>query len=168
MQKKYYLYIVALCWSFIGYALFLQHLGWEGVLYAPCPLCILQRLAYLGIAKACLLAYLLPRYRKACHALGVLAGLLGLGVSARHLWVIANPTVSCGLDPLEIWINQWSLVRWFDWILKADGLCSAPLPPVFGVTVPVWSFIWLVILTITLTVTYFTVNVVDQKLGTKR
>jgi disulfide bond formation protein DsbB len=70
------------------------------------------------------------------------------------MWVIYHPTISCGLDPLEVWINQWSLVHWFDWLLKADGLCSAPLPPILGLTVPVWSLVWLTLLTIVLLFTW--------------
>jgi disulfide bond formation protein DsbB len=43
MSKNIYLVVSVLCLSLIGFALFLQYVGWEGVLYQPCPLCILQR-----------------------------------------------------------------------------------------------------------------------------
>lgn len=147
MPKNNYFLILLLCLALVGFALYVQHIGWDGFLYAPCPLCIFQRLAYIGIAIACLFAGLLKSWQKFFHALALIFALFGLGVVLRHLWVIFHPGVSCGLDPLEVWINQWSIVQLFDWLFKADGLCSAPLPPILGLSVPVWSLIWLMILT---------------------
>jgi disulfide bond formation protein DsbB len=147
MPKKIYLLIASFCLALVGFALYIQHQGWAGVLYAPCPLCILQRMAYLGIAFACLGAYFFETRKKFFHLIATVFSLFGSGVVLRHLWVIFHPTVSCGLDPLEVWINQWTIVRWFDWLLKADGLCSAQLPPVFGLSVPVWSLLCLIAVT---------------------
>lgn len=153
MLKKIYLGIALFCLTLLSFALFVQYIGWNGELYAPCPLCILQRVAYLGIAMACLGAYFSNALRRFFHVLASTFSLFGLGVVFRHIWVIFHPTVSCGLDPLEVWINQWAIVRWFDWLLKADGLCSAPLPPIFGLTVPIWSLVWLTVLTTILLLT---------------
>jgi len=147
MSKNKYLLIPLLCSALIGFALYVQHIGWGGFLYAPCPLCILQRLAYIGIAVACVFAGFIKSWQTFFHAMALIFALLGVGVALRHLWVIFHPGASCGLDPLEVWINQWAIVQWFAWLLKADGLCSASLPPIFGLSVPVWSLTWLVILT---------------------
>jgi len=163
MLKKIYLAISLLCLALLGFALFVQYIGWEGELYAPCPLCILQRVAYLGVAMMCLAAYFSDVLRRFFHALASVFSLFGLGVVFRHIWVIYHPTVSCGLDPLEVWINQWAIVRWFDWLLKADGLCSAPLPPILGLTVPFWSLVWLTAITTILLLTL--VNPTNKKLA---
>lgn len=150
MSKNIYLIFASCCLALVGFALWIQHIGWEGVLYAPCPLCILQRVAYLGIATACMLAYFSKAWKLWFHAIAGVCSLFGLSVVLHHMWVIFHPTVSCGWDPLEIWINQWSMVRKLNWLFQADGLCSAPLPPVFGLSVPVWSLVCLSILTIAL------------------
>ena len=125
MSKNIYLLVSAFCLSLVGCALFVQYIGWEGVLYPPCPLCILQRVAYLGIAKACIWAYFFQAWRRLFHGIACIFSLFGVGVALRHMWVIYHPTIFCGLDPLEVWINQWSMVRRFDWLLKADGLFNA-------------------------------------------
>ena len=154
MLKKIYLLIAAICFSLLGLALYIQHMGWAGVLYSPCPLCVLQRIAYLGVLLTCLVAYFLKPLRRLFHVLAICFSLAGFGVACRHLWVLWHPTVSCGLDPLEVWINQWPFVQLLDWLFKADGLCADPLPPVFGLSVPVWSFIWLAALSAVLVATF--------------
>ena len=153
MTRAQYLYLSFMSLGLVAFAVVLQQVGYQGVSFLPCPLCILQRVAYLGIAMACLGAYFSNALRRFFHVLASTFSLFGLGVVFRHIWVIFHPTVSCGLDPLEVWINQWAIVRWFDWLLKADGLCSAPLPPILGLTVPFWSLVWLTAITTILLLT---------------
>ena len=68
----------------------------------------------------------------------MLSALAGLGVAARHLWVLWHPAFSCGLDPLADAINRWTLTRWMPWMFQADGLC-ADAPRLFGLALPYWS-----------------------------
>ena len=150
MKKNGYLFILIICLGLLGAALWLQHMGYSGVNFAPCPLCILQRIGYAGIAISCLFAFGFYRYRKFFHVVAILFGAFGLSMSIRQLWVIANPNTSCGIDPLEVLINQTALTQYVPWFFKADGFCSAPLPPLLGLSVPVWSFIWLSLLTLLL------------------
>jgi len=82
--------------------------------------------------------------------LATLFALFGLLVAGRHIWVLFHPDTSCGIDPLETWINQFEIVRGLPWLFKADGLCSAQLPPIFGLQLPQWSFIWFAIIFIVL------------------
>jgi disulfide bond formation protein DsbB len=146
------IYYVISFYSFllIAVALFLQHVGYQDVFFNPCPLCILQRIAFIGLGVFCFFAGILPRVSKIFIGLASLFGLAGLGVAARHVWVLFNPQVSCGLDPLEVWINQFELAQKIDWLLKADGFCTASLPHVLGLQVPVWSLINFAVLTISL------------------
>jgi protein dithiol:quinone oxidoreductase len=134
--------------ALIAIALFLQHVGYQDVLFNPCPLCILQRIAFITLGIFSLFAGALPRVSKIFVALAGLSGLAGVGLSARHVWLLLNPQVSCGLDPLEIWINHFELTQKLDWLLKADGLCTAPLPHILGLQVPVWSLINFIIVTV--------------------
>lgn len=126
-------------------ALYLQHaLDWQ-----PCPLCVLQRLAYMAVALFALLGWLWrgadaqvgTRWMRTFQVLTVLAAFSGAAIAGRHLWVKAHPAVSCGIDPLETAINAQWWVQQLPWLLKADGLCFTPLPPLLGLQLPTWSLI---------------------------
>lgn len=153
MKSIHYFFFTLICAGLLGSALWLQHVGYNGVNFAPCPLCILQRIGYLGIAASCLIAGFFKPTRKLFHFVAIGFAIFGLGVAGRQIWVILNPTVSCGLDPLEVFINQFGLTQSVPWFFKADGFCSAPLPPLLGLSIPVWSLIWFAILLSSLIIT---------------
>ena len=122
----------------LGGALWLQRKG-----FAPCPLCILQRMAYLGVLGFALSAVSLMRARaglaaRAALGLGALSALIGLGFALRHVWLVLHPGQLCGLDPLAAVINHWSITQWMPWMFRADGLC-ADTPSIFGLALPFWS-----------------------------
>lgn len=150
MKKSFYASLILICLFLLGSALWLQHHGYDGVNFAPCPLCILQRIGYAGIALCSFLAIGFIRFRLFFHVAAIAFSIFGLSMAVRQLWVIAHPNVSCGIDPLEVFINQIALTQSVPWFFKADGFCSAPLPPLLGLSVPVWSLIWLSILTLVL------------------
>jgi disulfide bond formation protein DsbB len=141
MSKNSYLFVFIACSFLLGFALYIQHIGWLGVYYPPCPLCILQRIGFLIIALTCLMAYCFEKTRKVFYYLALLASLLGLAIAIRHQWVIAHPESSCGLDPLEVLINQFSIVQAVPFFFKADGFCTTPLPPILFISVPIWSLL---------------------------
>ncbi|HVL76093.1 MAG TPA: disulfide bond formation protein B [Noviherbaspirillum sp.] len=146
-SKPVLLAIAAVSLGLVGYALYLQHqLGW-----APCPLCVIQRYVFVGVAAVCLLGALLPRAAAPVGAgLGALVALGGAGVASWHTWVKANPTVSCGIDPLETALNRIPPADWMPFLFKADGLCATPYPPILGLQVPHWSLIWFAIFALVL------------------
>src|SRR5687767_14511819 len=88
------------CAALIAYALYAEHvLG-----LAPCPLCIFQRVAVIVIGVLFLMAALHNPSRTGARVYGVLiaiAGLCGIGVAARHIWIQAQPpgsVAACGAD----------------------------------------------------------------------
>jgi disulfide bond formation protein DsbB len=122
----------------LGGALWLQRKG-----FAPCPLCILQRMAYLSVLGFALSALGLLRAGAASAArlsngLAALSALVGLGFAMRHIWLVLHPGQLCGLDPLAAVINHWSVTQWMPWMFRADGLC-ADTPALFGLALPFWS-----------------------------
>ena len=153
MRPIHYIYFTLICSGLLGAALWLQHFGYSGINFAPCPLCILQRIGYLGIGVACFIAAAFKPTRKLFHVTAIGFAIFGFAVACRQIWVILNPTVSCGLDPLEVFINQFGLTQSVPWFFKADGFCSAPLPPLLGISVPMWSLIWFAILLSSLIIT---------------
>ncbi|WP_423196980.1 MULTISPECIES: disulfide bond formation protein B [unclassified Cupriavidus] len=147
-SRAYFLLIAIVSFALVGAALYLQIA--EG--YQPCPLCIMQRFAFLGIGIFCLLGAIAQSTRSLWQGLGMLSGVAGIAVAGYHVSLLLNPKASCGIDPLENWVNQLPTARVLPQLFYSDGLCTAPLPPLLGLSIPAWSLIWLVILTLTLAV----------------
>ncbi len=155
MSRAQYLSISLFSLSLVVFAVLLQQFGYRGISFLPCPLCILQRIGYLGIAISCFLAAGISPLKKLFHVLAVLSAGFGAIIAGKQVWLLSHPESSCGIDPLEVWINQFQLVRDLPWLFKADGLCSAKLPAIVGLQVPEWSLLWFCVLLLLLAVTFF-------------
>lgn len=155
MTRAQYLFLSFLSLGLVAFAVVLQQVGYQGISFLPCPLCILQRVGYLDIAITCFFAAGIPRFRKLFHGLAILAAGYGVAVAGHHVWLLSHPGESCGIDPLEIWINQFQLANGLPWLFKADGLCSAQLPAILGLQVPEWSLLWFGLILLILAITFF-------------
>lgn len=155
MKNSHYLFLSFLSLGLVVFAVILQQVGYQGASFLPCPLCVLQRIGYLGVAISCLLAVGIAPLRKLFHGLAIISAAYGLAVAGHHVWLLSHPAESCGIDPLETWINQFQLVQNLPWLLKADGLCSAKLPAILGLQVPEWSLLWFAIFLLILLLTFF-------------
>ena len=155
MSKSQYLFLSLLSLTLVAFAVILQQFGYQGVSFLPCPLCILQRVGYIGIAIFCFLAVGIAPLRKLFHGLAIITAAYGLSVAAHQVWLLSHPENSCGIDPLETWINQFQLAQRLPWLFKADGLCSAQLPAILGLQVPEWSLLWFGIFLVVLLITFF-------------
>ncbi len=141
--KKVLLACAASCAAVLGYALYLQHVKD----LAPCPLCVMQRYAFLAVMLGCLVGAF-SKHRVFGAACSFLAALVGAGIAIYHLWVKANPHTSCGIDPLETALNKIWLAEWLPSVFYADGLCSAEHAPILGLSIPQWSLVWFIALAI--------------------
>ena len=155
MSRTQYLSIAIFSLTLVVFAVLLQQAGYKNVSFLPCPLCVLQRIGYLGIATSCFLAAGLAPLKKPFHLIALLSAVFGMAVAGKQVWLLSHPEVSCGIDPLEVWINQFQLAQSLPWLFKADGLCSAKLPAIFGLQVPQWSLLWFCVLLLILTFTFF-------------
>jgi disulfide bond formation protein DsbB len=141
-SRPFLLAIALACIAMLAVGLYLQ-LQLEML---PCPLCILQRYAFAAVALCALLSVLVPAHMMSVGAgLTSVAALAGAGVAARHLWVKANPSVSCGIDPLETSLNEIITARWFPTLFQADGLCTTEYAPILGLSIPAWALFWFVV-----------------------
>ncbi len=137
------LFVALACVAILGGAVWVQTA--QGAL--PCALCVLQRMAYLGVLALSLLAALgfalrSPALARGALWLGLLAVLAGLVFAAQHMWLFFHPAQTCGLDPLATRINAWRVTALAPWLLRADGLCS-DIPDLFGLPLPLLSGIGL-------------------------
>lgn len=145
-RTRYLLGFLA-CAGLIGYAIYVQFV--ERLM--PCPFCILQRIAFAALGVVFLVGGLhAPRGsggRKTYGVFAALASLAGIAIAGRHVMVQLNPppvsTCSGGLDFL-VAMNGWpGAIRK---VLTASGDCSNIDWTFLGLTMPMWSLIWFVLL----------------------
>lgn len=108
----------------------------------PCPLCIVQRYAYLATALGFLGMAFTRRqsvWSSVCVVLTLAGFLIGAGVAFYHVWVLSNPAQTCGVDPLQNTLNALPWVHWWPDMFMADGLCTEEYPPLLGLSLPMWS-----------------------------
>jgi disulfide bond formation protein DsbB len=132
---RLYLLAVLLVAAAVGSALYLQY--GEGLV--PCPLCVIQRMGFLGAALFALLATLAGR-GTARPLLGIgalICALAGAGVAAWHAWLLAHPpeTLGCG-RPFEWFSDDFPLVVWLPKLFRGDGDCLDIHWTLFGLGVP--------------------------------
>ena len=146
-SKPILLAIAIACLLLLGVALYLQFV--EHML--PCPLCIIQRYAFVAVGLICLITALLPRGAIQIGSFfGSLAAIAGAGVAGWHLWVKAHPGFSCGIDPMETALNKIPTANLLPFLFKADGFCSTEYAPILGLSIPQWSLAWFVVFALVL------------------
>jgi disulfide bond formation protein DsbB len=137
-QSRSLLLLIAFAsFGLIAVALYLQH----GLDMLPCPLCVIQRYLFLAIGLASLIGAYSSK-PKIGAGIGLLAALGGLGFAGKHLYVLANPGLSCGIDPMETFLNKIPTATYLPFLFRADGLCEDALAPWFGLAIPQWAFLW--------------------------
>lgn len=127
--------------ALIGFAIYLQ----EAKGLEPCPLCILQRYAYVVVAAAALLAALLPRAAARGAAwVGIAFAVAGAGVGAWHVWLQAHPPkfASCG-PSLQYLVANLPLGRALPRIFQGYADCTEITWRFLGLTIPAWSLLCL-------------------------
>jgi disulfide bond formation protein DsbB len=116
-----------------------------------CPLCIGQRYLYLLFALCAFIAFALPQQMLVLGSLlrwaALLTLLLGAGVALYQSWILAFPTATgCGADPLEAFFNDLWLAQKLPFLFEVRGFCSAPTPPILGLSIVYWSALWMLAL----------------------
>lgn len=138
-HRQILLMMFCACVGCVGFALFLQHFRH----ITPCPLCVLQRYAFLFIAAFALLGVVLNKPKIAAF-FAFLTALAGIVVAGMQMWAISHPSLICGEDPLETFLNQLFAAKWLPSVFKAEGLCSASGDIIFGLSLPEWALVWFI------------------------
>jgi protein dithiol:quinone oxidoreductase len=134
------------CFGLIGFALYLQHV--QGL--EPCPLCILQRVAFIAAGALALVGVVSwraarSRWLPALLALPVLAGLSAAG---RHVWLERFPpqSTSCSPADLNYILETVPLAEILPKIFRGSGDCGTVLWRFLGLSIAEWSLLWLLAL----------------------
>ena len=132
--------VAAGCLGLLGYGFYLQY----ALNLEPCPMCVVQRYAFVLIAVVCVLARL--GAGKVLHASGaflmlVLAG-AGAFTAARQSWLQWYPPeiASCGRDIYGM-VENFPLSRAIPMIFKGSGDCTKVDWTFLGGSIANWSFL---------------------------
>jgi len=128
------------CAALLGFGYYLQY--FEG--QDPCPLCLVQRGFYYGVAAACAIAALHLPGRVGnwiyCGTATVLA-LGGFGVAARQVWLQHLPpdqVPACGPD-LFFMMENFPLSRILQKLFYGSGQCAEVNWRFLGLSIAEWS-----------------------------
>jgi disulfide bond formation protein DsbB len=138
--------VCVLLMTYALYAQYVMHLE-------PCPLCIFQRIAVMSVGVLFLLAALHnPKLAGARIYGGLisLAALAGMAVSARHIWIQAQPegsVAACGAS-LDYLIQIMSVTEVIGKVLAGSGECARIEWRLLGLSMPWWVLFALIALLI--------------------
>lgn len=130
------------CAGLIAYALYVQF----GMLMLPCPLCILQRIAFAALGLVFLLGGLhSPRGRVGRAIYGLLALLpaaAGAGVASRHVWIQSLPAEDvplCTSMGLDYMVESMGPLKALSKVLAGSGECAKVDWTLLGFSMPAWT-----------------------------
>jgi len=134
------------CTGLLAFALYAQYvLG-----MSPCPLCVLQRIAFLFMALFFLIGGIhAPRGsgRWVYTGLVSLGALGGIATAGRHLWLQSLPpdlVPSCG-PGIGYLFDAFPLATMLHKVFTGSGEC-ATVEPILGLPMPAWALIWFIAL----------------------
>lgn len=138
------------CAGLIGFALYSQF-QWG---LNPCPLCVFQRIAFGALGLVLLVAGLhAPAGGFGRRVYGVVAlvpALIGAGIAGRHVWLThlpADQVPSCG-PPLDFMMETNAFTEVVRKVLTGSGECAKVDWMFLGLSMPAWSLLWFVLLTL--------------------
>ena len=135
------------CGGLLAYALYLQYYEYQN----PCPLCILQRIAFIGLMTVFLIAAIHGPRRTGVYiysGLLVMIAAAGSAVAIRHVWLQHLPkdrVPECG-PGLEYMLNKFPLTQALEKVFRGSGECADVSWTLMGLSIAEWSLIWLLLL----------------------
>jgi disulfide bond formation protein DsbB len=136
-----WLALIALsCLGMLAFGLYLQHV----VGLNPCPMCIVQRYALIGVLVIALVGAFLRKGGVVASSAVLLALVSGFGAftAARQSWLQWYPpeVVNCGRDFYGM-VENFPLNRAIPMIFKGSGDCSKIDWTFLGGSIANWSFV---------------------------
>ncbi|MDX1626065.1 MAG: disulfide bond formation protein B [Wenzhouxiangellaceae bacterium] len=141
--------VAVLCLALLGYAYYSQY----GLGYEPCPLCILQRVAFMIMAVGALAGAVHGSRSWARFVWGAIVlagGLWGLATAGRHVWLQNLPpdqVPDCG-PGLGYMLEYFSVGEALVSAFTGSGECAEVDWSFLGLSMPAWTLVWYVALMI--------------------
>lgn len=139
--RQLFLALFIVCSALLGFGMYLQHVvGLE-----PCPMCIMQRYAFVAVALIALLAALHGPRRAGTVTYGLLtliSALAGGAVAAQQTRLqLAPPSLEeCG-PGFEYLVENFGLAEALPMMFRGSGDCSVIDWSFLGLTIANWSLL---------------------------
>jgi len=130
------------CVGMMAYALYAQHY----LLLAPCPLCVFQRMAVIGLGVIFLIATVHNAGgwgRRVYAALILAVAAAGIGVAGRHVWLQSLPpdqVPACGAG-YDYIMDTLPFAEALSVIFSGSGECATIDWQFLGLSMPAWVVI---------------------------
>ena len=143
--RRWYLIVVVCCAVLIVFAMYNQYVQY----LLPCPLCVLQRVAFMWMGAAALVACIHNPGRTGQQVyawLLVLGAVFGAVIAGRHVWLqnlpeALVPECSPGLNYM---LENFPVGEIIKTIFYGSGDCAEILWTFLGMSMPQWTFVWYV------------------------
>ena len=146
--RAWFLFSALACAGLLAWGLYKQHVDFVD----PCPLCILQRLAFMWIGAVGLVAALHGPGRAGQWMYGLLSvagGVVGMTLAGRHVWLQSLPAdqvPDCGMG-LNYMLDTMPVMDVLREVFYGAGECAEIMWTFLGISIPGWALIWFVIFT---------------------
>jgi len=141
-QRSTYLAIFIACASLLAFGYYLQYVEY----LEPCPLCMVQRLAYLLIAVTTLTGAIHNPGRIGTllySSILDLVALFGAAVAARQVWLQhlpADRVPECG-PGLDFMLETYPFLDVIKTLIHGTGDCAEVVWTFLGFSIPEWSLV---------------------------
>ena len=145
--RSWFFLITLSCASLLGFAFYVQYALFED----PCPLCILQRIAFIWIGLIALVAAVHNPGRAGRLVYAVLLFLgcaSGAAIAGRHLWLQNLPpdqVPQCGMG-LNYMLETMPYGEVFSQVFYGSGECAEIGWTFAGLSMPWWTLFWYIVL----------------------
>ena len=144
--RLWFAVVFVACAALLGFGLVLQQI--EHI--EPCPMCIMQRYAFVVAGVIALAAALHDSHgagRRIYALLLLLAAIAGGSVAVRQSWIQHFPpkVVDCGPD-LEFMLDSFPLAQALPMIFRGSGDCSKVTWSFLGLSIAEWALMWFVLM----------------------
>ena len=150
-ERLFYFFIALACLLLLGFGYYLQFVGGLD----PCPLCIFQRIAYLGIGIVCLAGFLhgpAITGRRIYSALALACAGAGGAIAMRHVWLQHLPperVPECG-PGLNFILEAFPIFDALKMVFTGSGECAETLWTFLSLNIAEWSLFWFAALSVLL------------------
>lgn len=124
----------------------------EKVLYLdPCPLCITQRMFYIGVGLCAVLGFFIINrawIQRLLATLMAVSAIGGIVTAGRQVWLQHLPkdqVPECG-PGLQYWLENEPWLNTLSLLFKGDGNCAEVYWTFLGFSMGEWSLAWFVVL----------------------
>jgi disulfide bond formation protein DsbB len=137
------------CAGLLAFAFYLQYVEHQ----EPCPMCILQRIAFMAAMAVFVIAALHGPGRRGAIAYSTLIFLfagIGAGIAGRQVWLQhlpADRVPACG-PGLQYMLERFPLAEALKKVLAGTGECAEVGWRFLGLSIAEWSLVWFVLLTV--------------------